>query len=36
MGYRIFKDSTGTEWQTWDVVPHLAERRVRERRRAWA
>lgn len=32
MGYRIFKDSTGTEWQTWDVVPHLAERRVRERR----
>jgi hypothetical protein len=33
MGYRVFKDSQGTEWQTWDVVPHLAERRISERRR---
>jgi len=33
MGYRVFKDSKGTEWQTWDVVPQLSERRVAERRR---
>lgn len=33
MGYRIFRDSAGTEWQTWDVVPRLAERRMVERRR---
>lgn len=32
MGYRIFRDSAGTEWQTWDVVPRLAERRTKERR----
>lgn len=32
MGYRIFKDSRGTEWQAWDVVPRLGERRVSERR----
>ena len=32
MGYRIFRDSGGTEWQTWDVVPKLAERRRGERR----
>ena len=32
VGYRIFKDSHGTEWQTWDVVPRLEERRVSERR----
>jgi len=32
MGYRIFRDSAGTEWQTWDVVPRLAERRTVERR----
>lgn len=32
MGYRVFKDSQGTEWQTWDVVPHLAERRAADRR----
>ena len=32
MGYRIFRDSAGTEWQTWDVVPRLAERRMGERR----
>lgn len=34
MGYRVFKDSQGTEWQTWDVVPQLAERRVADRRRS--
>jgi hypothetical protein len=33
MGYRIFKDSHGTEWQTWDVVPQLGERRTTDRRR---
>jgi hypothetical protein len=32
VGYRIFRDSAGTEWQTWDVVPRLAERRVSDRR----
>ena len=32
MGYRVFKDSQGTEWQTWDVVPQLTERREIERR----
>jgi hypothetical protein len=32
MWYRIFRDSAGTEWQTWDVVPRLAERRSGERR----
>lgn len=32
MGYRIFRDSRGTEWQAWDVVPRLAERRVSDRR----
>ena len=34
MGYRVFRDSQGIEWQTWDVIPHLAERRASERRRA--
>lgn len=32
MGYRIFRDEDGTEWQTWDVVPRLSDRRVTERR----
>lgn len=32
MGYRVFRDSQGVEWQTWDVVPQLAERRTAERR----
>ena len=32
MSYRIFKDSHGTDWQTWDVVPRLVERRVSDRR----
>jgi hypothetical protein len=34
MGYRSFKDSTGVEWDAWDVVPQLAERRMEERRQA--
>jgi hypothetical protein len=33
MGYRSFKDSTGVEWDAWDVVPQLGERRVEDRRR---
>jgi hypothetical protein len=35
MPYRVFEDSSGSEWQVWDVVPQLAERRevdTRERR----
>lgn len=36
MGYRVFRDSQGVEWQTWDVVPRLAERRAADRRRAAA
>jgi hypothetical protein len=32
MGYRVFTDSQGTEWQAWDVVPQLTERRAVERR----
>ena len=32
MGYRNFTDSEGHEWQAWDVVPQLAERRKTERR----
>ena len=27
MSYRLFEDSKGTEWQVWDVVPRLEERR---------
>jgi hypothetical protein len=36
MSLRVFTDSNGTEWQMWDVVPHvlLSERRVTHRRRA--
>jgi hypothetical protein len=34
MGYRSFRDSTGAEWDAWDVVPQLGERRQGERRRA--
>jgi hypothetical protein len=30
MPYRTFVDSTGTEWQVWDVVPRLSERRSEE------
>jgi hypothetical protein len=32
MGYRSFRDSNGVEWQAWDVIPHLGERRAAERR----
>ena len=27
MPYRVFSDSTGKEWQVWDIVPQLSERR---------
>lgn len=30
MPYRIFVDSAGTEWQVWDIVPRLSERRSGE------
>ena len=30
MPYRTFEDSTGGEWQVWDVVPRLTERRLVE------
>lgn len=33
MGYRTFKDSRGIEWQAWDVVPQLNDRREGDRRR---
>lgn len=32
MGHRFFRDARGTEWQAWDVIPHLAERRTGDRR----
>jgi hypothetical protein len=32
MGYRVFTDSRGIEWQAWDVVPQLTDRRELERR----
>lgn len=28
MPYRAFIDSGGSEWQVWDVVPRLSERRT--------
>ena len=31
MPYRTFIDSTGAEWQVWDIVPRLSERRTPER-----
>lgn len=34
MAYRSFKDSQGIEWDAWDVVPQLAERRVEDRRQS--
>jgi hypothetical protein len=34
MGHRFFRDSRGTDWQAWDVIPQLAERRTGDRRRA--
>ena len=30
MPYRTFQDSTGGEWQVWDVLPRLNERRTTE------
>lgn len=30
MPYRTYVDTTGTEWQVWDVVPRLSERRSTE------
>ena len=30
MPYRTFEDSIGGEWQVWDIVPRLTERRVLE------
>jgi hypothetical protein len=32
MGFRVFRDSQGTEWRAWDVIPQLTERREIERR----
>lgn len=32
MGYRDFQDSEGTDWQAWDIVPRLSERRSEDRR----
>lgn len=38
MAHRTFRDSTGTEWQVWDVAPHVlqgtTDRRTRVRRQA--
>jgi hypothetical protein len=32
MSHRVFKDSQGTEWQAWDILPQLIERRADDRR----
>lgn len=32
MGYRSFRDHRGIDWQAWDVIPNLSERRLHERR----
>lgn len=32
MGYRSFTDESGMQWQAWDIIPRLAERRAQERR----
>jgi hypothetical protein len=32
MGYRSFRDRQGMDWQAWDVIPALADRRLHERR----
>src|ERR1700738_633841 len=32
MGYRSFTDSHGQQWQAWDVIPALADRRIQQRR----
>lgn len=28
MPYRTFSDGTGKDWQVWDIVPRLTERRL--------
>jgi hypothetical protein len=28
MPYRTFEDSTGMDWQVWDIVPRHSERRI--------
>lgn len=30
MAYRTFRDTAGTEWQVWDIVPQLRERRAHD------
>ena len=32
MGYRSFVDKLGVDWQAWDVIPALADRRMHDRR----
>jgi hypothetical protein len=32
MAYRSFRDANGTEWEAWEVIPRLAERRSGQRR----
>lgn len=32
MAYRTFIDSSGVEWQAWDVLPKAVERRLTDRR----
>jgi hypothetical protein len=34
MAYRVFTDSSGTDWQAWDVIPKAGERRLADRRLA--
>ena len=34
MGYRDFRDTKGTAWMAWDVVPHMVERRQGPRRQS--
>lgn len=30
MGYRAFVDDVGMDWEAWDVLPRLTERRVEQ------
>lgn len=32
MAYRSFRDANGVEWEAWDVIPRLVERRMADRR----
>ena len=32
MTLRRFTDRNGTDWEVWEVIPHMADRRVSERR----